>query len=326
MFRRINHLSVLLFLTAALLVGCSAETSLNPPKQASPASDSSVTDVIITDSTPKPTDNEPSETSTQPLSETDSPAASDISPNTETVTEIPSVPIASTNNPDKELPERPPETASTEPPQKEVRHISSITYSLQKYISKNEPYPYLRGTPIYQVLYNGSRVQVGDSLIYRLSVSPADHDDTLKIIASENLSCSLSGDTLTVKVLKADQYGMGAFSVIGMNGQAVSAGFDISYTVDNGGNPYDELSRILSDYIRHKGMEYCTVTDGYTKANPSLSITRYPDAPAWDDMIDKSQKDWLSNAFSLVDEYAEQGFKKVNFIITDTSIGFCASK
>lgn len=326
MFRRISHLSVLLFLTAVLLVGCSTETSSNTPEQASSASDTSITDAIIADSTEKSADNETSESSIQSPSETDCSATLDISSNIEPPTEISSTQITPSNVPDKKLPTKSPETTSNEPPQKEVKHISSITYSLQEYISKNEPYPYLKGMPIYQMLYNGSRVQIGDSLIYRLSVSPADHNDTLKIIASENLSCSLSGNTLMVKVLKADKYGMGTFSVIGMNGQAVSAGFDISYIVDNSGNPYDELSGILADYIRYKGMEYCTVTDGYTKTNPSLSITCYPDAPAWDDMIDKSQKGWLSNTFSLVDEYAKQRFKKVNFIITDTSIGFCASK
>lgn len=322
MFRRISHLSVLLFLSAALLVGCSTEKSSNAPEQSSQESDTSVTDAIITDGTEKSTDNETSESSMQSPSETDAPATS----NTEPPTEISSAQITPSNVPDKKLPSKSPVTTSTEPPQKEVKHISSISYSLQEYISKNEPYPYLKGMPIYQMLYNGLRVQIGDSLIYRLSISPADHNDTLKIIASENLSCSLSGDILTVKVLKADQYGMGTFSVVGMNGQAVSASFDISYIVDNSGNPYNELSGILADYIRHKGMEYCTVTDGYTQANPSLSITRYPDAPAWDDMIDKSQKNWLSKVFSLVDEYAKHDFKKVNFIITDTSIGFCAAK
>lgn len=326
MFRRISYLGVLLFLTAALLVGCSTETPLNTPEQASPESVTSITNAIITDSTEKSTDNEPSESSVQSPSETDSPATSDISSKTEPPTEISSTHIAPPNVPNEKPPVKPTETTSTEPSPKEVKHISSITYSLQEYISKNEPYPYLRGMPIYQVLYNGLRVQIGDSLIYRLSISPADHNDALKIIASENLSCSLSGNILTVKVLKADQYGMGTFSVVGMNGQSVSASIDISYTVDNSGNPYNELSGILADYIRHKGMDYCTVTNGYTQANPSLSITRYPDAPAWDDMIDKSQNDWISKVFSLVDEYAKHGFNKVNFIITDTSIGFCAAK
>ena len=321
MLQRICHLCVFILIAAVLLTGCSDKKQIDESGQTEPEATVSVT-VTETDNSEESQIQVPSESS----AETSSPTSSEIPSNSE-----PSVVTPSTQTPDPIIPsEKPPkkptETTSSEPEQKKPAPISAISYSLQEYISKGEPSPYIKGIPIYQLLYNGSRVQIGDTLSYRLNVFPTEHSGSLKVSSSDNLSCTLSGNVLTVKILSADQYGMGSVSVLGMNGQAVTTSIDIMYTVDDGGNPYNEFAGILADYIRHNKMEYCTVTNGYTQNNPSLSITHYSDAPAWDDMIDKSSGNWISKAFWLVDEYAKHSFNKINFIITDTSIGFCASK
>lgn len=60
--------------------------------------------------------------------------------------------------------------------------------------------------------------------------------------------------------------------------------------------------------------------------SPSLSITQYVHAPALDDLIKKDRPDYISKCLWLIDEYTKREFSKVNFIITETDIGFSASK
>ena len=216
----------------------------------------------------------------------------------------------------------------TEPVTEPVKtvHASSISISFDHYESKNEKTPFVLGSPLYGVLYSGKRVQVGDTVIFSVNVSPADHTDRVSVEVSNGLECSLSGSTLRVAVKQDGNYGTGRISVyaIAENG-AISANADYSFVIDPAGDPFEDMASALSDYIRLKGMQYTTFTEGYTASDPSKSVTHYAGAPAWDDMIDKSFSGWVKQCFDLIDRYKSMGFSKVNFIITDISVGFSAA-
>ena len=234
----------------------------------------------------------------------------------------------------KELSENPPvskksETSATtqtttdnNPKQSEVSNnneAKEIKLSFAEYVSGNEPLPYVKDKPIYSILYSGTRCQVNDTLVFKVSCSPADSIKTVKIENSDNLSCSLSGNTLTVKVKSKGQYDTGSVTVY-----SNKASDSIRLSIDAPGNPYNDINNLLCEYIRYKGLVNTTVENGYTASNPSLSITKFDGAPAWDDQIQKTESNWVSKCFWLIDQYAAKGFHKVNFIITGTSAGFSA--
>jgi len=216
-------------------------------------------------------------------------------------------------------------TQTPEPQQIAANEIS-ISYSSLK--SVNEPSPYIKGTPIYGILYSGSRAQIGDTIVFKLTVSPSNHTDAVFIESSSNISCNISGNTLTVNVKSAGENDIGMITIYASKGAGsrVSAKATVSFAIDRGGNPYNDLPTLLSEYIRLKGMEFAVCPNGYTTADPTLSITGFAGAPAWDDQILKSESNWISRCFWLIDQYASRSFRIVNFIITETSVGFSASK
>lgn len=209
---------------------------------------------------------------------------------------------------------------------KEV-HASSVSLSFCGYESKNERTPYIKSSPIYEILYSGDRVQVGDTLKFTINSSPNDHSDRICIEVSDGLEYSLSGNTLSVTVKSDDNCGAGriAVSALAENGN-ISASAKHAFSIDPSCDPYTDMSGILADYIRCQGMSFTSFEMGYTASDPSKSITNYSGAPAWDDMLEKSTSDWISRCFWLIDQYKMAGYNKVNFIITETSIGFSASK
>ncbi len=205
--------------------------------------------------------------------------------------------------------------------------ISSLSLKLLSYSSANEPKPHVKSKPIYQVLYSGSRAQINDTLEFLLEISPADYSGKIQVDISDNLDYSLIGNKLTVKVKSKGNYSVGNITVYGLSDEnKIQASQKLSFVIDASGNPFDNIATVFGDYIRMKGMEYCFVENGYTKSDPSLSITKYKDAPSWDDCIYKSNADWIKQSFDLLDEYASRSFKKVNFIVTNQSVGFCACK
>lgn len=220
--------------------------------------------------------------------------------------------------------------SSTEPPaesQKDTvseKAFSKLSFSYTGYESSNEPTPYLKEKPIYDILYSGSRAQVGDTLVFKIECSPANATDTVVISTSSNLSYKVSGNTLSITVNSSGAYSVGSLSVSSKLNPSLSKSF--RFTVDSAGNPLDDFSSILSEYISYKGMTYCTVEKGYTTENPSLSITQYSGAPAWDDMISRQSDNWMQKCLWLIDEYKKHSLGKVNFIISPTEIGFSASK
>ena len=207
-----------------------------------------------------------------------------------------------------------------------IIHASSVTLSFCSYESINEKTPYILGSPVYKVLYSGKRVQIGDSIVLSVDVSPVNHTDRVSIEVSNGLEYTFSGDSLRVTVNQDGNYGVGRVSVyaIAENG-SVSASAVYSFVIDSAGDPFADMASILSNYIRAKGMKYTNFSEGYTATDPSKSITHYVGAPAWDDMIDKSNSAWLKQCFNLIDQYKSMGFSKVNFIITDISVGFSAA-
>lgn len=209
---------------------------------------------------------------------------------------------------------------------KQIIHASSISLSFCSYESKNEKAPYILSSPIYGVLYCGKRVQIGDSIVLSVDVSPVNHTDRVSIEVSNGLEYTLSEGSLSVTVKQDGNYGVGRVSVyaIAENG-SVSASAVYSFVIDSAGDPFADMASILSNYIRAKGMQYTNFSEGYTATDPSKSITHYVGAPAWDDMIDKSGSDWIKQCFHLIDQYKTMGFSKVNFIITDISVGFSAA-
>lgn len=197
----------------------------------------------------------------------------------------------------------------------------SVTYS--GYQSVAEPTPYLKGKAIYDILYSGSRAQVGDTLTFSVNTAPVNATDTIFVTVSDNLKYSVSGNTITVFVNGKGPYDIGTLSV--SSAQNPSLTQTIRFTVDAAGNPLNDFANILNNYITVCGMSYGTVEKGYTTDDPSLSITKFDGAPAWDDKIVKSSDNWMAEALNLIDEYKRHSFKKVNFIITPTEIGFAAS-
>jgi len=232
---------------------------------------------------------------------------------------------------------KPPQTTPpvTDPPVTEKPVVTptnvaaqKITATLSAYTSANEPSPYLKGTPIYQILYGGERAQVGDTLTFKLSIEPANHTDTISVTVTDNITYSLVGNTLTVSVNSFGDIGSGRITIYACDPSsgAIHTSSKISFAIDAAGNPYDNLTSILSSYIRVLGMNYTSVSEGYTAKDPSLSFTQFEGAPAWDDQILKSESDWVKRCFWLLEKYANSGFKNVNFIETSTSFGFSASK
>lgn len=223
-------------------------------------------------------------------------------------------------------------TGITEPNERQnysvqLPDITAISATLQNYISLNEESPYPKGEPIYKILYNGSRAQVGDTLTFNLSVTPAKNSGKINIDATDNLSYLLSDTTLTITVNSAGDFDMGRVMLYGMSsdGKTINAKCSVSFVVDKAENPYNNLPTVFGEYIRKCGMQFSSVSYGYTASDPSLSITHYAHAPTWDDMIDRNRQDYLSKCLWLIDEYAMRGFRKVNFIITEAEIGFSAS-
>ena len=207
-----------------------------------------------------------------------------------------------------------------------TEHATSISFSFDHYESKNEKAPFVLGSPLYGILYSGKRSQIGDSITLYINVSPVNHTDRLMIEVSNGLEYSLSGNTLRVTVKEDGNYGTGRISVYALadNG-SISANADHSFVIDPAGDPFADMAPVLSDYIRLKGMQYTPFSEGYTASDPSKSITHYAGAPAWDDMINKSSSGWKKQCFDLIDRYKSMGFSKVNFIITDISVGFSAA-
>ena len=218
----------------------------------------------------------------------------------------------------------------TEPPVVTPNNIAAnkISAVLSAYSSANEPSPYLKGKAIYQILYGGERAQIGDTLTFSLTIEPANHTDTISVTVTDNITYTLVGNTLTVSVNSAGDIGSGRITIYACdpgNG-AIHTSTKISFAIDAAGNPYDNLTSVLSSYIHVLGMSYTSVSEGYTAKDPSLSFTQFEGAPAWDDQILKTESDWVKRCFWLLEKYADAGFKKVNFIETSTSFGFSASK
>mgnify|MGYP000150697496 FL=1 len=308
-----------------LLCGCSKKDNRSdtPDFQNTTANiTASDTDGVSSDSTTEPSVTSSTTTDKSELGNSSVPTEIEKQPQSEA--SAAQMPISSTTLPTTST--APAETTTTNP--SELIHIKSISVSLSGYYSTNESKPYIKSNPIYQVLYNGSRAQVGDTLTFNVSIYPVSNNGKISIKSSENLSATLSGNTLSVKIKGAGQYGTGLVTIYGLDpdGKKIDAESTVNLVIDKSENPFNNLSTVLSDYIRAKNMEYTTVLNGYTKDDPALSITAYPGAPAWDDCIYKSDSNYISRCFWLIDEYASLGFKKINFIITGEQIGFAASK
>lgn len=315
--RRLILLLCLLILIT--LVGCSHE----PSNSSEPISSSDVSTTTQ------------SETDSFPSSESNYTPSTDITESSNQ--EIGSDTTSNTSKPTETTSSKPTQTqvpstkpSSTEPPaesQKDTvseKAFSNLTFSYTGYESSNEPTPYLKEKPIYDILYSGSRAQVGDTLVFKIECSPADATDTVVISSSSNLSYKVSGNILSITVNSCGAYSVGSLSVSSKLNPSLSKSF--RFTVDSAGNPLDDFSSILSEYISYKGMTYCTVEKGYTTEDPSLSITGYSGAPAWDDMISRQSDNWMQKCLWLIDEYKKHSLGKVNFIISPTEIGFSASK
>ena len=207
-----------------------------------------------------------------------------------------------------------------------IIHASSVMLSFCSYESINEKTPYILGSPVYKVLYSGKRVQIGDSLILSIGASPFNHTDQIYVEVSNGLEYNLSGNLLRIAVKQDGNYGVGRVTVYAVadNG-SISASAVYSFVVDSARDPFADAATVLADYIRIKGMQFTSFSEGYTAADPTKSITHYAGAPAWDDMIDKSNSAWLKQCFNLIDQYKSMGFSKVNFIITDISVGLSAA-
>ena len=223
------------------------------------------------------------------------------------------------------------ETSAHSVPEKETDsiksiHASLISISFDHYDSKNEKTPFVLGSPLYGILYSGKRAQIGDTVTFSVKISPADHTDRVSVEVSNGLSYSLSGNTLRITVKHDGNYGTGRVSIYALTEKgSISKNSDYSFVIDPAGDPFSDMASVLSDYIRLKGLQYTTFTEGYTASDPSKSVTHYSGAPAWDDMIDKLSSGWIKQCFDLIDRYKSMGFSKVNFIITDISVGFSAA-
>lgn len=344
MTKKTSVIPILSILLCVLLVGCSNAVSNSVSNEHTEPSESIPTDspslqkpdepvlsegADTTITTADQTDIEPETSPSSSVNTTSEPITDEPSPpETEKPTTTTEKPTTDTTNPPKpsETQEPAVQTPTVQEPAKKVP-VTALSIDYSGYISKNEKTPYIKNAPIYGVLYSGTRIQVKDSVLFSLSITPGNHTDKLIIEVSKGLSYSLSGNTLTVTVERDDNYGAGRISVyaISDNG-AISASANYNFAIDPSGDPYGDMSEILSEYILKRGMAYTSFENGYTFDDPESSITKYPGAPAWDDMVEKTQSDWISRCFWLIDQYKSMGFTKANFIITETSVGFSASK
>ena len=310
--RRLILLLCLLILIT--LVGCSKE----PLNSSEPISSS-----CVSTTTQSETDSFPSsESINTPSSDKKEPSNQEIGSDTTSNTSKPTETTSSKPTETQGTSSKPSSTESTTESQKETvseKAFSKLSFSYTGYKSSNEPTPYLK-----DILYSGSRAQVGDTLIFKIDCDPADATDTVVIGTSDNLSYKISGNTLSITVNSSGAYSVGSLSVSSKLNPSLSKSF--RFTIDSAGNPLNDFSSILSEYISYKGMEYCTVEKGYTTEDPSLSITKYSGAPAWDDMISRQSDNWMQKCLWLIDEYKKHSLGKVNFIISPTEIGFSASK
>lgn len=344
MTKNLSIIPILSILLCILFVGCSSTTSnstsyghsepnesfstvsTSDQDQKKPVTSERVETTVTTseqpDVVPETTPSSPVNTTNVPI--TDEPAP----PETEkpaTTTE--KTTTDTTNFPAPSETQKPTEqTPTVQEPTKSVP-VTALSIDYSGYISENEKTPYVKNAPIYGVLYSGSRVQVKDSVTFSITITPTNYTDKLIIETSKGLSYSLSGNNLTITVDRDDNYGAGKISVYAISDSgAISASANFNFSLDPQGDPYRDMSGILSEYIRKCGMAYTSFENGYTFDDPASSISKYPGAPAWDDMIEKNQADWISRCFWLIDQYKTMGFTKANFIITDTAIGFSASK
>ena len=272
-----------------------------------------------------------SESETDAFSESNAPETETIADTKPTSSDTETIAPVTTREPEtgKVETSTPPITVKqTEQVTKPVKtvHATSISFSFDHYESKKEKTPYVLGSPLYGILYSGKRAQVSDTVTFSLKVAPADHTDRVVVEVSTGLEYTLSGNTIRVTVKEDGNNGTGRISVYALadNG-SISANADHSFVIDPAGDPFADMASVLSDYIRLKGMQYTTFPEGYTASDPSKSITHYAGAPAWDDMIDRSSSIWIRQCFDLIDRYKSMGFSKVNFIITDISVGFSAA-
>ena len=283
------------------------------------------TTVSGTDETSTPTTDKPVTDSTETTGTTETPGTT-VPPTTDppSTTKPPITTEPDTSDPPVT---NPPETEPSDPKPTYVPS-SSVSAKLVSYSSNHEAKPYIKGDAIYSILYKGSRAQVGDTLVYELSVLPADHGDTVFLSATDNLSCTLSGSCLTVKVLRNNDISTGRITIYTAKDDRspVSTSVKISFVIDEGGDPYGDMLTVISQYVAVKGMVCTDIDKGYTYSDPSSSITGYEGAPAWDDQILKSDSDWKEKCLWLIDEYAKRGFTKVSFIETSSAFGFSAAQ
>lgn len=283
------------------------------------------TTVSGTDETSTPTTDKPVTDSTETTGTTETPGTT-VPPTTDppSTTKPPITTEPDTSDPPVT---NPPETEPSDPKPTYVPS-SSVSAKLVSYSSNHEAKPYIKGDAIYSILYKGSRAQVGDTLVYELSVLPANHGDTVFLSATDNLSCTLSGSCLTVKVLRNNDISTGRITIYTAKDDRspVSASVKISFVIDEGGDPYGDMLTVISQYVSVKGMVCTDIDKGYTYSDPSSSITGYEGAPAWDDQILKSDSDWKEKCIWLIDEYAKRGFTKVSFIETSSAFGFSAAQ
>lgn len=310
-------ISVICLLTLITLVGCSKE----PSNSSEPISSSDVT------STQPKTDSFPSsESSNTPSTDITESSNQEIGSDTTLNT---SKPTETTSSKPTQVQGTPTKPSSTEPVESQEdtvseKAFSKLSFSYTGYESSNEPTPYLKERPIYDILYSGSRAQVGDTLIFKIDCVPADATDKIIVNTSDNLTYKAKGNTLLITVNSSGAYGVGSLSVSSNLNPTLAKSF--RFTIESAGNPLNDFSTILSEYIAYKGMTYGTVEKGYTTDDPSLSITKYSGAPAWDDMISRQSDNWMQKSLWLIDEYKKHSLGKVNFIISPTEIGFSASK
>ena len=311
------------------------ETEITEPSGDTAGTDTSaVPETEPSDTTSSDTsveETEPSETSGKVTEKPENPTEQpqEIQKTEEKQTEKTNPPSTEKPTPEASKPEtkKTEESKPAEPESPKQVNAKTISVSYSGYQTSNEPKPYVKGTPIYGILYSGTRAQVGDKISFSLSVSPSNHTDNVVIEASKGLSYTLSGSKLTVSVDSDANYGAGNFTVYALDSDGrISASAQFNFAVDKSGNPFSDLASVLSGYITAKKMNYTSFSAGYTTENPSLSITGYAGAPAWDDMIDLSDKNHIERCLWLIDQYKAKGFAKVNFIITETSVGFCAAK
>ena len=307
----IIKLLIPIFLIACVLIGCS-----NAPSNSSePISSSDVSSVV---SEISPVDDSISsdivESSNQEIgSDTPSSISNPAQTNSS----------SKTNKNNNDLPSSKEETDTKKDISNEITFTDiKITYA--GYESSNEPTPYIKGKPIYDVLYGGTRAQIGDKLIFTVKTTPENATDSLLIDTSENISYSISENSLSMLINSSGTYSIGTITIYSKQNPKLSKNVRIS--IDEKGNPFEDFSGFLSEYISFKGLNYCTVEKGYTSDNPSLSLTKYSEPPAWDDMISRQKDDWKQKCIWLIDEYSKLSFKNVFFMLTPTEIGFSANK